>query len=130
MQLPFYFNNKLFVATSSWDPKSRISMLQIFRNMEKLGMILPQIARNLYLCDRCSNLPELTWRGGGRSTQKKAARSTIARQCHSLLREWLWQRWSEPHSSVSFSQWCFWKSCTNSGSRAWFVTICMVLPRL
>lgn len=49
MQLRFYFNYELFVATSSWDLKSRISVLQIFQKVDKRGMALPQRARNLYL---------------------------------------------------------------------------------
>lgn len=105
-------------------------MVQIFLNMEKSGMILPQIAHNLYLMLQVLKSARADRGEGGRSTQKKAAKSMIARQCPSLLREWLWQRWSEPHPSVSFSQWCFWKSCANSGSRAWCVTICVVLPQL
>jgi len=39
----------------------------------------------------------------GRSTQKKAiSRSMVSRQCSSRPTEWWWQRWSEPHPSVSF----------------------------
>lgn len=49
MQLHFYFNYELLVATSSWDPKSRIPVLQIFQKTDKRGMALRQRARNLYL---------------------------------------------------------------------------------
>lgn len=47
MQLHFYFNDKLFIGTSSWDLMSRISVLQIFQKMDKRGMALPQRACNL-----------------------------------------------------------------------------------
>lgn len=47
--LHFYFNYQLFITKSSWDPKSRISVLQIFQKMDDCGMALPQRTHNLYL---------------------------------------------------------------------------------
>lgn len=47
--LHFYFNYQLFIPTSSWDPESRISVLQICQKMDDCGMALPQRTYNLYL---------------------------------------------------------------------------------